>query len=99
MVEISKVVLNPMKKLGKPDFGILSSHIGVDYSTAILHSGNPWLLLNVIDRNDGSSFDIFGYSPEIQIIPSNKASPESLMRLIFTIYQIFPLMQITEITA
>lgn len=99
VVEISKVVLNPMKKLEKPDFEILSSHMGVEYSTAILHSGNPWLLLNVIDRSDGSSFDIFGYSPEIQIVPSNKASAESLMRLIFTIYQIFPLMQITPITA
>jgi hypothetical protein len=98
-VKISKVILNPMKKLGKPDFEILSSHIGIDYSTAILHSGNPWLMLNVIDRADGSSFDIFGYSPEIQIVPSSRASAESLMRLLYTIYQIFPLMQITQETA
>ena len=95
-VKISRIVLDPTKKLSKTDFESLSSHLGMSYSTAVLHSGNPWLLLNIIDRGDGSSFDIHGYPSEIQIVPFNRASPESLMRLIYTIYELFPLTEIKD---
>jgi hypothetical protein len=87
--------LDPLKKLTLKDFAVLSTHIAKSsYSTAVIHSGNPWLILNALDRGDGSSFDIFGYTPEIQIIPASKASPESLMRLLNSIYEIFPLMKV-----
>ncbi len=95
-VKISRIVLDPQKTLSKSDFETLSSHLSMTYSTAILHSGNPWLLLNIIDRGDGSSFDIHGYSSEIQIVPFNRASPESLMRLIYALYELFPLTEIKE---
>ena len=92
--KISKISLNPLKSLTKNDLQSLSMHLGMNYSTAVLHSGNPWLSMNVIDRGDGSSFDIYGYSSEIQVVPFNKASPESLMRLVYNISEIFPLTKI-----
>lgn len=95
-VKISQIILEPARKLGKNDFETLSSHLRTRYSTAVLHSGNPWLLLNIIDRGDGSSFDLHGYPSEIQVVPFNKASPESLMRLIYAIYELFPLIKIKE---
>jgi hypothetical protein len=95
---ISKIVLNPAKKMTKPDFEGLSSHLSTDYSTIVLHSGNPWLMLDVIDREDGSVFDIYGHSSEIQIIPFNRASPESLMKLVHNIYELFPLAEIKDAT-
>jgi len=94
--EVSRIYLDPVKKLGKTDFERLSSHLSMKYSTAVLHGGNPWLLLNIIDRGDGSSFDLHGYPSEIQIIPFNRGSPESLMRLIHGIYELFPLAEIKE---
>lgn len=94
--EVSRILLNPAKILGKTDFERLSSHLSTKYSLAILHSGNPWLLLNIIDRGDGSSFDLHGYPSEIQVIPFNRGSPESLMRLIYAIYELFPLTEIKQ---
>jgi len=95
--KISPITLNPIKELTKTDLESLSLHLSMNYSTAVLHSGNPWLLLNILDRGDGSSFDICGYSSEIQVIPFNKASPESLMRLIYNICEVFPLAKIKEL--
>jgi hypothetical protein len=56
--KISPITLTPIKELTKTDLESLSLHLGMNYSTAVLHRGNPWLLLNIIDRGDGSSFDI-----------------------------------------
>ncbi|MBZ5588216.1 MAG: hypothetical protein LAO05_06615, partial [Acidobacteriia bacterium] len=95
-IKISKIVLDPIKKMAKNDFETLSSHLSSTYSTMVLHSGNPWLLLDVIDRGDGSVFGIHGYSSEIQIVPFNRASPESLMKLVHSIYELFPLAEIRE---
>lgn len=92
--KISRIILEPQRKLEKKDLVCLSSHLGSKYSTAILHSGNPWLLVNILDREDGSSFDIHGYPSKIQVVPFNKSSPESLMRLIYSIYELFPLSRI-----
>jgi len=94
--KVSRIVLDPITKLKKTDLESLSLHLSSNYSTSVVHSGNPWLLLNVLDRGDGSSFDIYGYSSEIQVIPFNKASPESLMRLIYNIYELFPRTKIKE---
>lgn len=94
--KIHKISLNPSRNLNKSDLQNLSLHLSMNYSTAVLHSGNPWLSMNIIDRGDGSSFDLYGYSSEIQVIPFNKASPESLMRLIYNISEIFPLAKISH---
>jgi len=96
--EVSRIILDPARNLGKTDFERLSSHLSTKYSTAILHGGNPWLLLNLMDRGDGSSYDLHGYPSEIQVIPFNRGSPESLMRLIYAIYELFPLTEIKEDT-
>jgi len=96
--EVSRIHLEPARNLGKSDFERLSSHLSMKYSTAVLHGGNPWLLMNIIDRGDGSSFDLHGYPSEIQVIPFNRGSPESLMRLIHGIYELFPLIELKEET-
>jgi hypothetical protein len=90
-VEISQIYLKPKEKLTKENLEALSLHLSTVYSIAIFHSGNPWLSLNAIDRSDGSSFDVYGYTSEIEIVPFNKATPESLMRLFYNITKVFPL--------
>ena len=46
-IRISRIVLDPMKKLTIKDFSVLSSHLARGYSTAVMHSGNPWLMLSL----------------------------------------------------
>jgi hypothetical protein len=94
--EISQIILVQPKRFTKNDLESLTLHLGKNYSTGILHSGNPWLLMNILDRGDGSSFDVYGYPSEIKIVPFNKASPESLIRLFYTVRELFPLSDIKE---
>ncbi|MGD6807346.1 MAG: hypothetical protein ACQCN4_10365 [Candidatus Bathyarchaeia archaeon] len=93
---IFPIALKPFKELTKSDFESLSLHLGRNYSTAVFHTGNPWLLMSVVDVSDGSSFDIHGHSDELLVVPFNKASPESLMKLIFEFYELFPRLQMQQ---
>lgn len=96
-VEISRISLQPRRILEKHDWETLKLYLSSHYSLAVLHSGNPWLQLNMIDRGDGSVFDIYGYHSKIEVVPFNRASPESLMRLFHTINELFPSMQLGEV--
>lgn len=57
---------------------------------AILHSGNPMLYVNAIDKLDGSVFDVCAYPDEIVVMPYSKASPSSLIRLYMLITEVVP---------
>lgn len=57
---------------------------------AILHSGNPMLYVNAIDKLDGSVFDVCAYPDEIIVMPYSKASPSSLIRLYMLITEVVP---------
>jgi len=67
-----------------------------NYAAAVIHGGNPWLLTSVIDRADGSYYDIYGYESEISIVPFSRSSPESLTRLYGTIRELFPSSKLRE---
>ena len=60
-----------------------------EYNVAVLHKGNPWLSMSVVDRSDGSSVQIFGFDKKVKIIPMIRASPESLARIEDLIYEVF----------
>src|SRR3990170_2492066 len=72
--------------LGRLGEAICSSFMG-----AVLHSGNPMLYVNAIDRLDGSVFDVCAYPDEIVVMPFSKASPSSLIRLYMLITEVAPL--------
>jgi len=93
---VSQISLNPGQRLSKSDLENMALQLSHDYAATILYAGNPWLLVNLIDRGDGSSFDIHGYQDEIQIVPFNRASPGSLMKLFNKICELFPLTVIKE---
>lgn len=60
------------------------------YSTAVIHEGNPWLLVSAIDRKDGCYYDIYGYHDQILVVPFEGASPEGLTKLYTIILDLFP---------
>jgi hypothetical protein len=60
------------------------------YSSAVIHDTNPWLLVNTIDRRDGSYYDVYGYRDQIVVVPFERASADSLTRLYTLIRDLFP---------
>jgi hypothetical protein len=46
--------------------------------------------MGLIDRGDGSNFDLYAYEDEIIVIPFNSVSPESLTRLYSLVQARFP---------
>lgn len=61
-----------------------------DYLVSVIHKGNPWLYLTLLDREDGSNFEIYGFDDKIEIVPMLRATPESLARIEDLVYEVFP---------
>ena len=93
---VSQLKLDPGRRLGKKDLNNLKLHLCKNFSAAVIHGGNPWLLTSIIDRGDGSYYDVYGYEDEISIVPFSKSSPESLTRLYGKILELFPTSKIQE---
>ena len=60
------------------------------YSGGIFASGNPLLIMTIIDNHDGSAFDIYAKEKKIEVVPQMKASSSSLGNLVRTITDFFP---------
>jgi len=89
-VVISPVMMKPENPLTERDLVGIKLALCESYTTSVIHGGNPWLLVSVIDRGDGSYFDIYGYEDEVVIVPFNRASPESLTKLYGLIRELVP---------
>jgi len=90
-----EVIINPLafvldKPLSNLDLKELQVHLRRNFSGAVIHSSNPVLFISLIDRGDGSSFDVNVFENEIRVIPFNKATPESFTRLYKLISNLFP---------
>lgn len=83
-------------KFEKNDLYLLSDLLKKVYSVAVLRKGNPWLLIQTIDQNDGSSFDIYGYEDEIVVVPFAKASSASFLNLYSLIIEAFPTARVND---
>jgi hypothetical protein len=77
---LGKIVYD--KPLGKQDLSTIIEAIeGIEnmYST-VVHSGNPFLSVHLLDSVDGSSFDLFAGGKEVTLIPVQKVTPNAYMR-------------------
>lgn len=61
-----------------------------NYMVSVIHKGNPWLYLTVVDRAGGNTCEIYGFEDGLEIIPQLKATPESLAQLEGLVYEVFP---------
>ena len=82
--------LKVQKTIPQPLLERLGEAICSSFTGAVLHSGNPMLYVNAIDRLDGSVFDVCAYPDEIVVMPFSKATPSSLIRLYMLITEIAP---------
>jgi hypothetical protein len=89
---VNPIVFEPAKILGKDDFDDLIEAVTnePDFMVSILHFGNPWLYLTLVDRTDGNACEIYGFEDEIQLIPQFRATPTGLARIEDVLYGVFP---------
>jgi hypothetical protein len=70
--------------------GQLRNELVSKYSAAVIHPGNPLLLLQLVDRADGSAFDLYAFGQSVRIVPRQKASAESVTELVSAISDVLP---------
>jgi hypothetical protein len=90
-VEVQPVKIRTEASLTKGDMECLRKGVEKQYMTAVLYGGNPWLMLSLIDKSDGSTIDLQAYHDEIVIAPVVRASAESLARLYSILEEVLPL--------
>ncbi len=89
---VKPIVFDSTRLLGKADFDLMIEAVTKvpDYMVSIVHFGNPWLYLTVLDRSDGNACELYGFEDEIQIVPQFKATSQGLARLEDLVYGVFP---------
>jgi len=87
---ISPIRIDPGVELQADSLRALKLALIQQYSSAVIHDTNPWLMMNAIDRKDSSYYDIYGYHDQIVVVPFERASAESLSRLYSVIREMFP---------
>lgn len=96
--EPNPIIFNIKKSLLKLDFDLLIEALTAepDYMVSVIHFGNPWLYVTVVDRADGNTCEIYGFEDEVQIIPQFKATTQGLARLEDLLYGVIPSLQKLE---
>lgn len=90
-----EILLNPLRfelenHLSMGDLGRIKGELIKNYSATIIHSGNPVLLVQITDKQDGSSFDFYSYGNKIEIVPLSKASSAAVTKIYGLISGILP---------
>lgn len=60
------------------------------FNYSVEHSGNPWYSVHLIDRGDGSIYDVNIFSHLFNIVPLTRATSVSLSRLKNIVEGVFP---------
>lgn len=74
----------------------LKSKLQKKYLSAVFHTGNPSLMIQLTDFGDGSSFDFYVYGNIIEIVPLLKASPGTITKLFAFVSEFFPTAKLSE---
>ena len=90
-VEVRPVKIPTEASLTKDDMDRLRKGVEEHYMTAVLYGRNPWLMLSLIDKSDGSTLDLQAYQNEIIIAPVLRVSAESLGKLYSILEEALPL--------
>ncbi len=72
------------------DFEKLLNMLRESFYVSIYHLGNPWMHLALVDKGDGSSYDLIVTTREARVIPSVKATPNSLTLVVDTFRALVP---------
>lgn len=86
------IIFDPKRTLGKLDFDLMVEAITAepDYMVSVIHFGNPWLYMTVVDRADGNACEIYGFEDEVRLIPQFKSTSRGLAKLEDLLYGVIP---------
>lgn len=84
------IVFEFKSPFGKHEMAILESNLVAGYAAAVMHPGNPLLMVQVSDRQDGSSFDVYAFKNRLEIVPHQRATPTSLTELVACVTDLLP---------
>jgi len=77
-------------RLGITQIKALKNTISKKYISSVIHEGNPFLQIDVIDREDYSSMSVYAYKDYVEIVPSRKVSSAALIDLTSLILDSLP---------
>jgi len=89
-IELNPIFMEVKEDLSMRDIGILKKALLNNYVGAVVHAGNPILMMQVTDRIDGSSFDIYASKRKIEVVPLAKSSSASLTSVFSLISDMLP---------
>jgi len=68
--------------------------LSTKYLSSVLHAGNPYLHMEIIDRKDFSNLAIFASGNKIELIPGRGVTFSTLIELVTILLDILPTLQI-----
>lgn len=89
-VALSPLFLDVREELSMKDIGILKKAFLNNYMGAVVHAGNPVLMMQITDKSDGSSFDVYASRRKIEVVPLVKSSSASLISVFSLISDMLP---------
>ena len=89
-IELSPIFMNIKDELSMGDIGLLKKALLKNYLGAVIHAGNPILMMQITDRSDGSSFDVYASKQKIEVVPLAKSSAASLTSVYSLISDLLP---------
>ena len=60
------------------------------FALSVNHSGNPWYAFEILDKGDGSVYDLHVFKNQAKLVPLIKATPQSLSLLTSMLESIYP---------
>ena len=89
-IKLNPIFMNIKEELSIIDIGILKKALLKNYLGAVMHAGNPILMMQITDKSDGSSFDIYASKRKIEVVPLTKSSSASLTGVFSLISDMLP---------
>jgi len=87
-IELRPFTIQYPNKIDIPSIRSIPSKLINSYSTAIIHSGNPYFVTTLSDYDEGSSFGVTILGDIVTITPISKGSPEAAWKLTEKIQEI-----------
>lgn len=93
---VSPIPIHLPRPVSLTEMDLLRGRILRRYAGAVMHAGNPMLMMQVTDSADGSAYDLYAYGQEVRIVPLQRASSASLSGLVALVSDVLPTGTVTS---
>jgi len=89
-VDFDVIRFESKERLEIPQIKSLKNALSRKYISSVIHEGNPFFQLDLIDNEDYSSMTLYAYKNIIEIVPGRKVTSAALIELTTTILNTLP---------